>query len=261
MRLPVSTVLLLLVGGAAYGQGTATSRGAASPPTEAVATAEQEVPQQNAEDPEWRWRFLSVGADVGVTSAYVWRGFVLHDSACLQPDLWVKLADLTVTSWVNVRSGVAADNHVNEHDLTVDYSRDVRRLTLSAGWMNYRFFGNESGQSNEFYAGVRADVFLQPGVQVYRDVGQGDGTYVSLSATEEWPIGTRATGAAQVAVGYNNHQYIDVSGFSDIGMTLKLTLPIPSTRMALQPAVTYSRSLMPELFPSRLFGALSVAFK
>jgi hypothetical protein len=260
MRLPLSTALLLLVGGAAYGQGIATSRGAASPPTEAPATAAQDVPQQNT-DPEWRWRFLSVGADVTVTSAFVWRGFVLHDNACLQPDLWVTVGDLTVTSWLNVRSGVAADNHVNEHDLTVDYSRDVRRLTLSAGWTDYRFFGNESGHSDEFYLGVRADVFLQPGVQVYRDVGQGDGTYVSLSASQDWPIGRHTTGTAQVAVGYNNHLYIDVSGFSDIGITLRLTLPIPSARMALQPTLTYSRSLMPELFPSRLFGGLSVAFK
>jgi len=260
MRLFLSTVLLLLAGGAAHGQGTVTSRGAASPPTGAPAGLAQDTPQPNAE-PEWRWRFLTVGADVTVTSAFVWRGFVLHDKACLQPDLWVTLGDLTVESWVNVRSGVASDNHVNEHDLTVDYSHDVRRLTLSAGWTNYRFFGNESGQSNEFYAGVSADVFLQPGVQVYRSVGLGDGTYVSLSAAHEWPMGKRATGAAQAAVGYNNHLYIDASGFSDIAITLGLTLPIPSARAALQPTLTYSRSLMPELFPSRLFGGFSVAFK
>ena len=35
----------------------------------------------------------------------------------------------------------------------------------------------------------------------------------------------------------------------------------PSARVALQPAITYSHSFMPDLFPSRLFAALSMAFK
>ena len=260
MRLSLCTVLMLLAGGAAYGQGTATSSGTGTPALQTPATTAQDVPQP-ATEPEWRWRFVTVGADLTLTSAFVWRGFVLHDNPCLQPDLWVTLGDLTVTSWVNVRSGVADDNNVNEHDFTIDYSRDVRRLTLAAGYTNYRFFGNASGNSNEFYAGVRADLILQPGVQVFRDVGEGTGTYVSFSAQHEWPIGGRITGTAQAAVGYNDHLYIDGSGFSDVAITLGIALPIRSARAALQPTLTYSRSLMPGRFPSRLFGGLSVVFK
>ncbi len=238
-------VVLLLLAGAASAQGTAT---VSDPP----------APDAG---PEWRWRVVTVGADVAMTGAYVWRGFVLHDGACLQPDLWAKFGGFTVTSWLNVRNTVTGDNHLNEHDLIVDYSREVRVVTLSAGWTNYRIFGNQSGQTNEFYAGLRAGVPLQPGVQVYKDVQQGSGTYVSLSAIQEWPVGTRATGTAQVAIGHNNHMYIDRSGFSDVAVTVKLSVPVPSARVALQPAVTYSRSLMPDQFPSRLFAALSMAFK
>jgi hypothetical protein len=261
VRVLFATVVLLLAGGVAYAQGTATAPNSpAASTTETPATAQKDAVQQNAE-PEWRWRFLSVGGDVNETSAYVWRGWVLHDGACLQPDVWVKIADFTVTSWINVRNRMGGDSNLNEYDLTVDYSHGVGRLTLSAGWTNYRFFGHESGHSNEFYVGARADVLLQPGVQVYQDVEQGNGTYVSLSAGHEFPLGKQLTGATQVALGYNNHQYMAISGFSDVGVTFKVSVPVAAARLALQPTITYSHSLMPDMFPNRLFGGLSVAFK
>ncbi len=258
----ISILLLLLVGGVANAQGTtATPPVPSNAPADASAAGANQATDQEAQEPEWRWRFLSVGGDVNLTSAYVWRGWVLHDGACTQPDLWVKAGDFTVTSWLNVRHSPMGDSRLNEHDLIVDYSHDVRRVTLSAGWTNYRFFGAESGRTNEFYAGLRADVPLQPGVVVYQDVQEGDGTYVSLSAGQEFPLGTRVTGTTQLAIGYNDHQYIATSGFSDVALTFKVSLPVASARMALQPTLTYSRSLMPDVFPSRLYGGLSVAFK
>ncbi len=260
-RVLVATVLLLFASGIAYAQGTATPPNSSTAPATEVSATDQKEPAEQKAEPEWRWRFLSAGADVNETSAFVWRGWVLHDGACLQPDVWVQIADFTVTSWLNMRHRGGGDVHFNEHDLTVDYSHDVGRLTLSAGWTNYRYFGLEGGHTNEFYVGARADVLFQPGVQVYQDVEQGDGTYVSLSAGHEFPIGKQLTGAAQVALGYNNHQYMATSGFSDVGLTFKVSVPVASARMALQPTITYSRSLMPEMFPSRLVGGLSVAFK
>lgn len=259
IRLLAAAALLVLVAGAARAQGT-------TPPPQSPGTPTQTSPAAPGEpagtpEPEWRWRFLSVGGDFYETSAYVWRGWVLHEGACLQPELWVSIGDFTVTSWINLRHDGMGDNRLNERDLTVDYSRDVGRLTLSAGWTNYRFFGLGSGHSNEFYVGARADVLLQPGIHVYHDVEQGAGSYLSLSTGHEWPIVRRITGVAQVALGYNHHQYMTASGFSDLALTLKLSVPAPSARAILQPTLAYSHSLMPETFPSRVFGGLSVAFK
>lgn len=244
----------------AHAQSGAVASGSFAP-RRAQSAGEPQQPVQQDTEPEWRWGPLTVGGDVAITSAFVWRGFVLHDGACLQPDVWLALSDFTVTSWLNVRRGIPGDNHFNEHDFTVDYSRDAGRMTLSAGWTNYRFFGLEAGHTNEFYAGASADVLLQPGVTVYKDVQMGSGTYVSVSAGHQWPMGGRATAGAQVAFGYNNHLYIDGAGLSDVAVTLSLSLPVPSARLLLEPTLTYSHSLMPDAFPSRLFGGLSVALR
>jgi hypothetical protein len=224
-------------------------------------SAGEPQPVQQQTDPGWRWGPLTVGGDVALTSAFVWRGFVLHDGACLQPDVWLELSDFTVTSWLNIRRSIPDDSHLNEHDFSVDYARSAGRITLSAGWTNYRFFGREDGHTSELYAGASAEVLLQPGVTVYKDIQMGSGTYVSVSAAHRWPMGGRATAGAQVAFGYNNHLYIDGAGLSDVAVTLSVSLPVPSARLLLEPRVTYSHSLMPDTFPSRLFGGLSVAFR
>ncbi len=261
VRVLAAAVVLLLFGGVARAQ-TATPPDKASgvPQAGTPLTAPGETAADTPE-PEWRWKFLSAGFDLSDTSAYVWRGWVLHDGACFQPDLWVAVGDVTVTSWMNMRHSGGGDVNLDEHDLTVDYSRAVKRVTLSAGWTNYRYRGLNSGHSNEFYVGARADVPLQPGVQIYQDVEQGTGTYVSLSAGHEVPLGKRLSAAGQVALGYNSHQYIEGSGFSDVAVTAKLSIPIPSARAALEPMLIYSHSLMPDQFPSKLFGGLAVAFK
>ncbi len=164
VNLALTIMVLLIAAGTARAQGAGSGQTASGAPSESSAVA-QEPLEQNAE-PEWRWRFITIGGDVSATSAYVWRGWVLDDGNCLQPDLWVTVGDFTVTSWINVPGRPGGDARLNEYDLTVDYSREVKSVKLSAGWTNYRFFGHEAGHTNEFYVGVRADVFLQPGVQV-----------------------------------------------------------------------------------------------
>jgi hypothetical protein len=215
----------------------------------------------DASEPEWRWRFMSFGADASVTSAYVWRGWTLDPGRCLQPDLWVAMGEFTVTSWASVHTMTGTSTSLSEHDLTVDYSHDAGRATLSAGWTNYTTFGDDAGTTNEFYGGLRLNTLLNPGVQVYHDVQLGKGTYVSLSASQDFPIAPRLSGTAEVALGYNRHQFTDVSGWSDIAVTFNLNIAVPSARLTLQPTIAYSHSLLPELFRSRVFGGLAVAFK
>jgi hypothetical protein len=84
---------------------------------------------------------------------------------------------------------------------------------------------------------------------------------VSLSASQDFPIARRLSGTAEVSLGYNRHQFTDVSGWSDVAVTFNINIEVPSARLTLQPTIAYSHSLLPDLFPSRVFGGLTVAFK
>lgn len=259
LHLFVLTVVLLLAGAAAQAQAPSTTSPTQGQATPGVAPRLPAAPEPS--EPEWRLGAMTFGADTSVTTAYVWRGWILDTGRCLQPDVWVKMGDLTVTSWVNVHMMSGTSLSLTEHDLSVDYSHEAGRVTLSAGWINYATLGHQAGNTNEFYGGLRLKTLFNPGVQVYHDVQLGNGTYVSLSANQGFPIVRRVGGTAQVSVGYNHHQYTEVSGWSDVAVTLKLNVEVPSARVTLQPTIAYSHSLLPDVFPSRVFGGLSVAFK
>ncbi len=216
--------------------------------------------------------FLSVGAPVGAqtpvpitrgvdlvgTSAYLWRGFVPTDALSVQPNLWIKAGDVTLSSWGNT-ARPRVGGLLTEHDFTVDYTRTAGRYVVSAGWINYLFPSVDVGRySNEFYVGVSHASFLNPAVRVYHDVQVGAGTYVNAGVSHEFAVG-RALVTPSVAVGYNRHQWIAESTWSDALMGVKVKVPTSSKRLTLVPFVNYSRSLASGLFPSRFYGGLGVS--
>ena len=201
---------------------------------------------------------VTKGADLVGSNAYLWRGFVPTDAFSVQPNLWIKVGDLTVSSWGNT-SRPTGNGLLTEHDLTVDVTRTRGRYVVSAGWINYLVPGVDTGRySNEFYAGVSHASFLTPTLRVYHDVQVGAGTYVNASVSHEFAVG-RLLATPSVAVGYNRHQWIAESTWSDAVMGLKVKLPTPSKRLTIAPFLNYSRSLARDLFPSRFYGGLGVS--
>jgi hypothetical protein len=204
---------------------------------------------------------VTAGTEFMATSAYVWRGFVPNASFSVQPNTWVKVGDITVSSWMNVAREHAHNRPVTEHDLTVDYSKTRGNVTWSAGWINYVFPELTVGRhSNEVYVGVAHVSYLNPSVKVYQDVHEGSGTYVSAAVNHAYEVG-RFTLTPNAALGYNHHQWIDVSTFSDLNVGLKLTVPTPIKRLTLAPFVNHSRSLDTSVIPNRTFGGLAFAVR
>lgn len=201
------------------------------------------------------------GAEVGVYSKYLWRGFVLADEVSMQPTYWVKFAgSLTVSSWMNV-ARQQSEGPLTEHDLTVDYSRTVaEKWTLSGGWINYVFPGlDEASVSNEVYAGVTHASFLNPTMKMYVDVHEGSGTYFNFSANHTFPLGSSGFAATpSLGLGYNHRQWIDNSAWSDANFGLKLTVPTPIKRLSLTPAIYYSRALDDDNFDSHFYGGIGI---
>jgi hypothetical protein len=203
---------------------------------------------------------ITAGTEFMATSAYVWRGFVPNASFSVQPNTWMKVGDVTVSSWMNVAREHVQNRPVTEHDLTVDYSKSRGNVTWSAGWINYAFPELTAGRySNELYVGVAHASYFNPSLRVYQDVHEGTGTYVNAAVSHAYEVAD-FTLTPSVALGYNHHQWIDVSTFSDLNVGLRLTIPTPIKRLSVAPFVNHSRSL-DAVIPSRTFGGLALAVR
>ena len=242
----LTTVMILGAGQAAWTQPTGTA-------AQLPAPAPTSTPATDAE-PAVTW---SAGATLA--SAFVWRGFVVADAPCVQPTASVKIGNVTATSWVNVIAS-GTSRGWSEHDFIIDYTREAGAWTLSLGYTNYYFATAEPGSSftHEFYAGATLSVPLNPFVRVYHDVKLGDGTYVGVGVSQAFPLGgSKWSAAPTVTLGYNNHQWVAGSGWSDLNLGVTLALP-PGGHLNVAGSFNYSQSLRTEWFPSRAYFGLTV---
>jgi len=225
---------------------------------------DQPAPVAPAPPPAPAPRFnVTAGTEFLASSSYVWRGFEPNGSFSVQPNTWVKIDNLTVSSWMNIARRHVDHRPITEHDLTVDYSTTRGAFTWSAGWINYVFPELESGRySNELYAGFSHGSYLNPSFRVYQDVHAGTGTYVNVGVSHTYPVvSSKVTLMPSVAVGYNHKQWIDTSTFSDLNMGLRLTVPGPLNHLWLAPFINYSRSLDSAVLQSKTYGGVSVAVR
>jgi hypothetical protein len=199
---------------------------------------------------------VSGGATFDFMSHYVWRGFVLTDAFAFQPAAWVKMGDLTVSSWSSWSEGQDG-GPLMEHDLTVDYTRAVGKATLSVGYINYLFPAIDEGSvSNELYFVSAFAAPLNPTVKAYVDVHEGSGTYLNFGISQPLPLNSKLTLTPSFAIGYNHQQWIDESAWNDANFGLKLTVPI-NAHFTLGPGIYYSKGLN-DAIPDKFYGGLSV---
>jgi len=204
---------------------------------------------------------LTAGASVSAVSAYVWRGFTLVDEPSYQPTAWAAMGNLTVSSWFSLSAPAEAQGSVDEHDLSIDYTRSVGAVRLSVGYINYFFPTAETGRfSDEFYAGIARPGLLNPFVKVFADVHQGSGTYVSGGVSHSVAVASVSL-TPTLALGYNHQQWVEGSGFSDLNVGVQAAWTSPGGRLAVAPFVNYSRSFNAEWFPSKAYGGVTVTVK
>jgi hypothetical protein len=253
VRRPLRFVGLAIALTAIAGPASGQTSSSASEPQPPAAAASSPAPA-----PKWH---VTAGSEWMATNAYIWRGFVPNDSFSVQPNNWIKFGDVTVTSWMNIARRHVEGRPITEHDLTVDYSKARGAFTWSAGWINYTFPELEEGRySNEVYVGLAHASYLNPSVRVYQDVHEGTGTYLNVAISHAYPLMRQDVSLTpSVALGYNHHQWIDVSTFSDLNIGLRLTLPTPVRRLSVAPFVNHSRSLDSSVIDSRTYGGLVLA--
>jgi hypothetical protein len=157
---------------------------------------------------------VSVGVGADVLSKYVWRGQNLVDGAVFQPGASVGYKGLTGSIWGNLDMTDKNDNSGNftEVDYTIDYSGTMPgfdKLSYSVGAIYYDFPNTGLDGTTEVYVGFCLDVPASPGVTIYHDVDEADGTYVSFSAGHSIEkLGTLPVGLdLDVSLGWGNKTY------------------------------------------------------
>lgn len=199
----------------------------------------------------------SVSGGVDVVSRYVWRGFdLLYDNRpAVQPYLNVGLGDsgFSLGIWSSFALARWSEyKAANEIDLTLTYDFAMPEgWELSAGATLYGYWFAEDfrfrdATSPELFASLtRTDLPLSPCLSVYYDLHLGSGLYATLGASHEWKLAEKARLEAGGLIGFNSRQYIEKTGFSDIGLYVRA--PLSLGQATLVPSLNVMVPLMDEV--------------
>jgi hypothetical protein len=157
---------------------------------------------------------VTVGADAGIFSAYVWRGLSLVNRPVAQPDLYVTLpagrATFTAGGWANMelgrydrRNDISEGGGTGFGDVTeVDYWGEVNvpvgKVNLAGGLLGYAFPNprsesafNPDINTLEAYARLGLNTLLSPKLGVWYDVDEVKGAYIEASIAQSIPLTAR----------------------------------------------------------------------
>jgi len=193
----------------------------------------------------------NISVETGYVSRYIWRGFDLipDNYDAIQPSITYTFGETGF--WINFFSSFGIKERTNtkfadELDCSIGCDKMMfkRSVTVSIGLAYYTFPHLEGKNTTpEIFANF---IFLKsqysPILTVYYDMNMGDGFYIlsSISRTiEPLPL------SFGISLGYNNNQYIEDSGISDIIFSSSYELTI--SQVTLTPTIYYAYIPMDEV--------------
>jgi hypothetical protein len=194
-----------------------------------------------------------VSAEATVLNKYLWRGAVLCDGWVVQPGVALGLGGFEVSAWGNLDLE-AVNNHrhdLSEIDYTAAYTLGVALVELSAGAVHYAYPQNDFLATTELFASGSVGVWASPSLGIYRDIDEGDGTYVLCGVGHALPIGTTALDLA-ASLGWGDAQHnaynygAPTAGPADAGLTLSMDIAV-TPLLTVRPTVGYTALLTTEL--------------
>ncbi|MEO7475597.1 MAG: hypothetical protein ABIY46_09730 [Gemmatimonadales bacterium] len=219
---------------------------------------------------------VTVGADFGLFSSYVWRGLSLTNKPVAEPDLYVSFpvgaASITLGGWANIdlgkyddldndisQSGALSAFNFAEFDPYVELSYPAGKVTLTGGAIAYIYpntvgsapnvndFGLATSDDNtvEIYGRLEVDSPLNPHLSVYYDVDKIKGAYFEGGVSQSFPVsgtlGIELGALAGVSAGQGISDNADESSnFDDDGFThldLSAGLPLTAGNVSITPVL------------------------
>jgi hypothetical protein len=191
---------------------------------------------------------VSVSADLGLFSAYVWRGIVLNDEAVLQPSVTMGRGALSLNVWANQD---LTDTHTNageftEVDLALAFAKSVQGVDVELSLVEYLFPNSGAGSRSEFQLLVApTTVALSPYVRVVYDFDRIDGLHLRAGISQSVRVTKTTRVEAGLSAGWGNADYnagyfqVDEGALDDGVASLGLPLVL-ANGVAITPELRYS---------------------
>jgi hypothetical protein len=183
----------------------------------------------------------TIGGDVAFKSKFVWRGIGFNEGNVLWPDVWISWQGFTITGFLsldletNTTYRYNYQSQLTDFDITVDYTKQMGKATLSAGYNQYIFPGYDNIYKpvSEVYAKLSGSFFIIPSISVYCDIMKDymnenkriTGFYLSPKISRAVTLGN-TTNTIAVSAGYgtkyHNKFFVgkDADGATDITASL-----------------------------------------
>jgi hypothetical protein len=210
----------------------------------------------------------SLGVDLGLFSAYVWRGVSLTNRPVAEPDVYLSFpagnTSVTVGGWANIelgayddaddisQSGGVSSFDLSEFDPYAEVSVPAGKATVTGGIIGYLYPNDEPGATSdgntwELYGKVGFDVPLAPEFSAYYDVDKVNGAYFEGLVAHSVPLNDRLSLDLGALAGLNLGQDSDpdsddIANFEDNGLThldLSAGLPLTAGAFSITPVLHF----------------------
>ncbi len=164
---------------------------------------------------------VTIGADAGLNSRYMFWGLTLSNRPVVQPDVWLSAAGFTAGVWANVeltKDGGGSDltsggsrTGVTEVDYWLEYGRTVATADVKVGVILWTYPKSNTGtlgpcvpdcgipnngpdvNSTEIYGAVTfSSLPLSPNITAYYDVDLYKGLFGWVSLSHSIPVATKS---------------------------------------------------------------------
>ncbi len=194
---------------------------------------------------------LSVSANVGVYSQYIWRGYALSDqSIVFQPSVKLGYRGFGLKVWGNfdtnyydsiARRHTGTDYNETDFTLSYDWSNDI--VSLGAGYIYYALDNADTprggSDTQEFYVSASAKAYLNPRITFYRDVDAKKGMYVNLGIGHSYDVTNAIALDLSASIGYYDLNDDSYHALHDANISAASTLAI-TRNLSMTPSFTYT---------------------
>ena len=176
-------------------------------------------------------------ASADVMSNYVWRGQKLSNSWVIQPSVGITYGVFGANIWANYDSDAKIDEgdghgEFNETDITLNYSRSIDKITLTAGYIYYAL--NNANDTQELYLSAGYDTLLSPTLTLYYDYDEGNGAFLVASISHSFEVSKDIALNLGASASYNINNKVmgfdkdgkDFSNFYNAEISSSLNIPV-----------------------------------
>jgi len=171
-----------------------------------------------------------VTGSIDFNSAYEWRGLIFNDGLVAQPSIDVASGGFGFNVWGNMDlddfDNTLEEGKFSEIDLTISYSIDIDRLSISVGLIEYLFPNSTSHSTREGFLSLGIGVIdgLSLSFDGYYDFEEVDDYYLSFGGSYEFePIkDLTVCGGASVGVAGEDASPGEDGGFHDYKIALSI---------------------------------------